>query len=155
MPDALLRPARADDALVVWRIRNEPEVREASFDATPIPLETHRRWFGERIGDASTRLSLVLDPAGAPVGFVRLDVETAHAEIAVALAAAARGHGLGRAAIRRSCLDALAELPDLERITARVKPANDRSLHAFRCAGFRELRRDDDAVELVFLRDGA
>jgi RimJ/RimL family protein N-acetyltransferase len=130
-------------------------VREASFDTNPIPLELHRRWFGERLDDASTRLSLVVDSTGTAVGFVRLDIEGGGAEIAVALSAAARGRGLGRFAIRKVCLEALAERPALEQIVARVKPSNEGSLRAFHAAGFRDRGKGDGAVELVFSRDEA
>ena len=155
MVEAVLRPATDDDAAIVWRLRNADDVRKASFDPTPIELDAHRRWFHERLRDGSTRLYLVLDPARDPVGFVRFDVDDDRAEIAVALTAAARGRGVGRAAIRQGSLAVLGELARVSRVVARVKPGNAASLGAFRGAGFREAGRDDDVVELVFARDDA
>ena len=152
MASLSLRPAEADDCLLVWQLRNDAAARAASNNAEPIPFEVHQRWWQTRLGDPSSVIYIVSPPGGPPAGYVRFAVEDSEAEISIALEAGARGRGYGSAAIRLGS-EALLNEGHARRIVALVKPDNETSLRAFRQAGFLERGRsaasDAEMIELV------
>lgn len=133
--DAVLRLAEAGDAWPVWRLANEPSVRDRSFSREPIPAETHEAWFGSQLKDTKTRF-YVLDVAGTVAAQVRcvLGAEGA-AEVHFAVASAFRGKGLGTLALRLSRERAAKELGGA-RLKAFVIEPNDPSARAFISAGY-------------------
>jgi RimJ/RimL family protein N-acetyltransferase len=147
-PGVELRCAREADARAIWEWRNEPAARAASFSSEAIPYESHEHWFRARLAEPATRFLIAVDPDGAEIGYVRFALSGEEAEIGVGLAPSARGRGYGRRVISGACDELLATSP-VRRVLARVKSANEASLHAFRAAGFVERGRDDEAVELV------
>jgi UDP-2,4-diacetamido-2,4,6-trideoxy-beta-L-altropyranose hydrolase len=148
-----LRRATADDAHRVWEWRNEPATRAASFNTAEVSWEGHQRWFTGRLSDSATRMLIASDAAGREIGFVRFDVAGREAEISVALDVTTRGRGWGRAIIRASSADILRR-GDVDRVIARIKTDNPRSLAGFTAAGFSVNSRgghgDADAWTLLF-----
>ena len=129
-----LRPAGHDDCRRVWLWRNDEATRRASFDATPIPLERHERWFQATLQSPERRLYIV-EAAGEAAGVVRLDLEGERATVSINLAAEWRGRGVGPLALERLTEVAFATL-GLNRLLASVKADNRASLAAFEKAGF-------------------
>jgi RimJ/RimL family protein N-acetyltransferase len=79
---------------------------------------------------------------------VRLDqLDDDLAEISIGLAPEARGRGAGREALCLAAAEARNRL-GVRMLTARVKADNEPSLRSFAAAGFSEVRREDDLVEL-------
>lgn len=129
-----LRPAAPADCAAVWRWRNDPETRRASFDSAVIPWEAHRAWFAESLARADRTLCVVV-AAGVDSGVVRLDIRGADGEVSIHLAPGARGRGVGTAALRALADLAFSSL-GLSRLMASIKPDNRASREAFRKAGF-------------------
>ena len=144
------RPARAGDARLLHRWRDDPAVRAASRLQEPVLYADHVSWL-ERALAAPDRTLLVIEHAGEPVGTVRFDRTSDEAEISVTVAAEARGRGLGRRLIAEACELQLAAWPRLERIVAAVRRENRRSAAAFERAGFRLMASDDEADPLLTL----
>jgi RimJ/RimL family protein N-acetyltransferase len=134
----LLRKVREADCRLLWEWRTEPEVQAASFSSEPIPWERHVEWFRAKLDDPQSRLYLVTDADGAPIGQVRFDLEGQAGVMSVSLARASRGKGLGRQVIRLAAERAFAAA-GLDVIHAYIKHENDASLRAFGHAGFRSL----------------
>lgn len=134
IPSATLRPATAEDCHRVWVWRNDPETRQASFDSSPIDFAAHQAWFKASLERDDRRLYVILAD-GTESGVVRLDISGKEAVVSVNLAPEWRGRGVGPAALQAVSEFAFAVL-DLERLVASVKPENQRSLTAFRKAGF-------------------
>ncbi len=145
-----LRRAEPADAEAVWRWRNEPDARAASRHAEPIPLDEHDRWFERRLGDPNTIFLIVGDKAGNDVGYVRFDLEARRAEISIALEPAARGKGLGVAAIRSASHSLLSE-GRASTIQARIKTDNEASVRAFRRAGYCDGPRPEGTLNMIEL----
>lgn len=148
--DVALRPARLADCARIWEWRNDPETRQASFDAAPIPLETHEAWFRASLGRADRRLYVIL-AEGRECGSARLDLAGGEAEVSIHLAPGYRGRGVGRAALERLAETAFGEL-GVGRLVARVKAGNAASLAAFERAGFTRVV-DGAAVTLARARE--
>lgn len=130
-----LRPAVNDDARSVWRWRNDPDTRAASFDPRPIEYVDHEPWFTARLGDEDTRIFIILDPNRIGVGYVRFDLEGDNAIISIALDSSSRGQGFGTDAILAGCSRILNETT-VVRVLADVKTDNEPSKRAFINAGF-------------------
>jgi RimJ/RimL family protein N-acetyltransferase len=153
-----LRPAGPEDAEVLLALRNDPAARAASFHAAEIAPEEHAAWLAGRLADPGTRL-YVAEFGGAPVGQARVDtVADGVGEISVALDAAHRGRGLGRALVAAASARAAVEL-GLARVEAAIKLSNEASVSAFRAAGYsgdrRIARGGEEAWLLVWTPAGA
>jgi len=145
--DLQLRVAEASDSQLLLDWRNDPETRRWAFESGEIERATHEAWFARRRADPDTVI-WIAEHDGRPVGQIRLDRDGTEAEVSVALAPEARGGGLGRRLIARAAAEARGALA-VERLNARIKPANSASLRAFEAAGFVEAARDDDVVTLA------
>jgi dTDP-4-amino-4,6-dideoxygalactose transaminase/RimJ/RimL family protein N-acetyltransferase len=130
-----LRRATMADAelLLVWA--NDPDVRRASFNTTPIDRETHIAWLRAQLDSADTAF-YICECDGGPIGYARVERrDDSRGEIAVSVDTPHRGQGIGRRLIGLASARAGQEL-GLAEISARVKSENAASLVAFERAGF-------------------
>lgn len=134
-----LRSAQADDCELVWEWANDPVARAASFESTPIPWETHKRWFETKIVDSECLFYIAISKWGQLVGQIRFDIEDDKALISVSLGSEYRGFGLGTKLIQQASKRACAER-NLEAIDAWIKVDNSSSKFAFKNAGYREIK---------------
>lgn len=129
-----LRPATRADRDLLWRWRNDPDTRRASFDAEEIPRERHARWLEDTLARADRRLYVaVLD--GTDVATARLDIAGREAEVSLTVAPEQRGRGVGAQVLEALAREAAAGLA-IFRLIARVRPENAASRRAFERAGF-------------------
>ena len=148
-PRVTLRPATPADGEALWRWRNDPETRRASFEQGEVPREAHARWFAEALARGDRRIWIV-EADGAAAGMVRLDLAEGEATVSINLAPEWRGRGVGPEALSLLAREAFEGLR-LTRITALVKAGNPASRAAFERAGF-SVSRDADPVVLVRAR---
>ncbi len=146
----LLRAAGPGDGerLLAWR--NDPDVRERSFSSAPVSGDEHATWLGRTLADPQRLLLVVEEDGGTALGQVRLDRDGGVAAVSIGLAAAARGRGLGRAALEEAVR--LAGQLGIERLEARIKPDNAASLAAFAAAGFAAEACNSQAGETIMVR---
>jgi spore coat polysaccharide biosynthesis protein SpsF len=130
----LLRPAAPTDCEALWRWRNDPATRRASFQQDEIPLDAHTRWFAESLGRPDRRIYIVV-VNDLNAGAVRLDLDRDEARVSINLAPEWRGQGIGTRALRLLCREVCGS-PELERLSAQVRPENHASRVAFERAGF-------------------
>jgi RimJ/RimL family protein N-acetyltransferase len=134
-PGLALRTATLEDAEDLLRWRNDPMTRSASFNREEISPAEHAAWLERTLADPERRL-LVATEDGVPVGQLRLDrVQEDTVEVHIALAPAARGHGLAAGLIALAARDHAHTL-GATRVLAHVKPDNEPSKRSFRRAGF-------------------
>lgn len=138
-PDAWsLRAATAEDCRMFWEWANDPQVRAMAFHSEPIPWEGHCQWFGRRLVSPSSRLFVLEDADGKPVGQVRFDGVTEGVfEVDVSVSPGRRGGGVGRALIGLG-EGALRHELAVRLCRALVKPCNAASLALFRSSGYQE-----------------
>ena len=130
-----LRPARAEDMLPLWRLVNDPTVRQNSLKTRRIPLEEHARWFNEKLTSRDTAI-WVLDLHGlilAPIRYDREDSETAGVSLHVA--APFRQRGLATKLLDLTWRQACEQL-NVKRIQAVIRRENTASQRTFLRAGF-------------------
>jgi phosphinothricin acetyltransferase len=131
------RAAALGDAAAIARIYNEGiEDRISTFETRPRTAQEIESWFGGHP-------ILVVEEAGAPVGFAALSQFRARAcyagvaELSIYVARTHRGRGAGAVALR--ALVAEAEAAALWKIIAGVFTGNEPSLRLLGAAGFREI----------------
>ena len=146
-PAVRLRPALFSDAITLWRWRNDPQTRAASFSGGAVELAEHERWLQETLGRPDRRL-YVAHAEGRDVATARLDVQGADAVVSITVAPEWRGRGIGTHVLRALVVEAFGA-PGLRRLVARVKPDNAASRAAFARAGFTPAAGDDGALTLV------
>jgi UDP-2,4-diacetamido-2,4,6-trideoxy-beta-L-altropyranose hydrolase len=132
-PSVRMRLALPSDAERVHAWRNDPRVRERSFDTGAIPLVAHREWFSQALASPARRM-LVGELDGTPVGFARFDLEAGDCEISVFLDPERIGSGLGPPLIDAACRWVAGI--GVHRVVARVREDNPGSRAAFERAGF-------------------
>jgi RimJ/RimL family protein N-acetyltransferase len=145
-----LRLATADDLLLYFEWANDADVRRNSFTHEPISLVEHEAWFARNLASPDV-LMLVVESSGTAVGQIRFDVDGAVATISFALAASARGRGLGRQLLRDGVRYLHASFPTVRVARGLVQPGNVASRRAFEAAGFAQVQRGpEEARWLVY-----
>jgi UDP-2,4-diacetamido-2,4,6-trideoxy-beta-L-altropyranose hydrolase len=97
-----LRAAAAEDCAAIWRWNFAPDVRAGSRCTRNVPLADHARWFARAL--LAREPIWVIEEAGVGVGVVRLDaIGGGLTRISIALAANARGRGIGQRAVAAAC----------------------------------------------------
>lgn len=150
-----LKKAEKEDLMFYFALRNEPGVMESSFNPEPINLETHRKWFFQKLTDLNSFLFVVLC-RGRAIGQVRLDIEQDMAEINIAIAPEHRKRGYGSIAIEEACKSTFDKVPRLTKIFAHIKVGNVASVRSFGRAGFVEIGavnyKDNECLEMILER---
>ncbi|MSQ82853.1 MAG: GNAT family N-acetyltransferase [Myxococcales bacterium] len=134
LPAVQLRRATPADAHAVWRWNNHPSVRAVSLSTAEIAWPDHQTWFATKVADPQCRMWIItLD--GAPSGIVRIDRRGCSGTVSIAIDPAARGQGVGPAALRQACSRYFGETGD-NLIEAGILADNIASLKAFAAVGF-------------------
>lgn len=146
-----LRLATEADIGIVFKWRNDPRIANLGVDGAFVSWEEHQHWFDETLR-RDKRILLVVEVDGQPAGVVRYDALDTHREAAISLFLLPDfvGRGLGRRAFVAS-LPYLLKWRTTERIMARVRDDNHRSLKFFHRLGFRKAE-DVSSSRLVVLR---
>lgn len=151
-----LRPARIEDARLLWEWANDPDVRAASFSSASISWEEHLTWFRDKLRQDGCLILIGQDQEGDPVGQIRFDATVdGDFEVGVSVVKAKRGHGLASELIRHGVRALLAQ-KSCNRVHAYAKPVNAASVNAFQQADFKRIGtteiRGNAAVHLIFDR---
>ncbi len=129
------RLAREDDLMLIFNWANDSLTRRMSFNQDPIPLGTHKEWFGKVLNQQKIHLLIIEGYESSnwvPIAQVRVDED---GEISMSLASEFRGQHLatpiikvGIAYIKREFL--------IDKLAAHIKHKNIVSVRAFERAGF-------------------
>ena len=134
-----LRSVLPEDCRLLWEWANDPNARQSSFSADPIPWEEHVKWFSGKLADSKCILLLALDDSGRPLGQIRFDLnDRQEAEIDVTIDGDKRGLGYGPALISAGVEEVFRTTP-VHTLHAFVKVGNIASSRAFEKARFQNL----------------
>jgi L-amino acid N-acyltransferase YncA len=135
-----VRPARADDAVVICEIYNEGIADHATLETETRTPEERRSWLAAR--DARHPV-VVVESDGVVVGWASLNVFNARdvyrhvADISVYVARAARGKGAGTVLLER--LVELGREGGFHKLVLAGFPTNAASVALYQRLGFREV----------------
>ncbi len=127
-----LRRAHPADCERVWAFNFAPDVRAVSGTAEPVSPAQHAAWFAQRLSEVDAPI-WIIESEGEAVGVVRIDRirgPSRFGRISIALDRAARGRGIGQAAIAEATRTWAG--PTL----AEIHPDNLASRAAFEACGF-------------------
>lgn len=140
----VLREAAESDRDLLRDWRNDPTTQRWALEQHLITPEEHAEWFQRKIADPRCAI-WIAEVDGLPVGHVRLEAEGDRAEVHITVAPAARGHGYASQILELAASEAPRRL-GVSHLTAQVKPGNERSIRAFRRAGFAEASRGSGGI---------
>jgi len=146
-----LRPARADDARMVFQWRNDPAIVRLGASNKTVTWEEHAEWFAATMEDG-TRAMFIIERGGEPVGQVRFDRQDKDTcVVSIYLLEQHTGSGLGPPALRAACAEIFRNW-NVGCILARIRHSNARSLAAFAKVGFESWKnRADDHPDLTVM----
>lgn len=138
-PIVSLRRALMADAENLYEWRNAPQTRKHFFDSKPFSWDEHHQWLTQMLARDNCHL-LIAHVGETPIGSLRYDVRDAIAEVSVYLKPGLTGKGLG-VALLKAGNDWVASHLSVNRVLAKIIPANVISQKAFSKAGFVEVYR--------------
>lgn len=134
-----VRPARSEDASMLFEWANDAQVRASSFSPAPILWENHLAWFESKLRDADCRVFIGLDENENPIGQVRFDrTADGEAEIDISVDGKRRGGGIGGELLEAAAAEFF-RTSNARVIHAFVKTENVGSIRAFEKANFRRI----------------
>lgn len=135
------RDALPQDSQMLFDLRNDPAVREVSFNQSAVTQEEHDRWLGQTLASPNRILWIPQDRSLQPLGRVQMDLSDnlKQATISIALDKQFRGKGLGPVVIEKATEMIFADsgaLAGVGSVVANIKPTNTQSCKAFEKVGF-------------------
>lgn len=131
------RKASEEDVMQVFEWSNDPLSRTNSYFSDPIPLETHKKWFAERLKDLSSSI-YIAEVNNVPAGMIRYSLEKNNSVVGILIGEKFRGQGFAT-----DFLVGTAKLHFKENklpIFAYIKVQNKASVRSFEKAGYQKLR---------------
>ncbi len=133
-PALSLRPATIDDAPTLLAWRNDPDTRANSRSTREVTVAEHQQWLA---ASAPNRALFVAELNGKPVGQIRFDRRASApgiAEVSITIAPESRGAQLSAWLLKAAEVQARELL--INTLLAEIRPENERSIRAFKRAGY-------------------
>jgi len=136
-----VRDVEARDLALLLRWANEPVTRRNSFTESRISIDTHSKWFREKLEDDRTAM-YVLEAGGCPAALARYEMlDEAVARVSYSVDHNFRGMKLGTLVLSMTTNAAATRLA-AKRFRACTRVENVASGSCLRAAGYRLLDRD-------------
>lgn len=132
-----LRLATHEDCMLLFKWANDSQVRENAFSPNDIDLESHIKWYENKMNDENTRIFIVLKD-NDEVGQIRVDISDNKGFIDYSIDKNYRGQGIGTEILQLIKL----EITKVNLI-GYVKKENIASMKAFEKAGYEKIEHDD------------
>jgi RimJ/RimL family protein N-acetyltransferase len=114
-------------------LQTQPETRRYSNNPSPPTEDSHRAWLAATLNDPS-RLLMIADVRGTPVGMLRLDRELQNERVNIAVDSRYHHRGIGAAIL------ALArKVRPGHPLDAEILPGNKASRGLFAAAGYKQI----------------
>ena len=94
-----LRPATLEDAKILFKWRNDPQVRAASHNQDEIDFETHLSWLEDSLRNPNRKL-YIAEENGTNVGTIRADWDKNAYTLSWTVELASRGKGIGKRMVK-------------------------------------------------------
>jgi UDP-2,4-diacetamido-2,4,6-trideoxy-beta-L-altropyranose hydrolase len=131
-----MRRATEADSRNLHAWRNSPAVRAVSNDSDEIAFSDHERWL-KGVLASDTRLLLIGEHDGVPIGVVRFDVIDTAALVSIYLVPEQIGQGRGQALLSSAEAWFRANHPGIRTLNAQVRAGNIASQRLFERSGYR------------------
>lgn len=135
MRDTYLRDATEEDIDLLFEWANDKSVRANSFSTSRISYEEHKAWYKNLMGNENCRQYIYMCDEEA-VGQGRVSISGDTAEVGYSICSEKRGMGHGKNLLQLLKERVRQDFPEIEKLTARVKPDNTASRKAFLDVGY-------------------
>ncbi len=132
-----LNTVAAKDCQQIYDWANHPSVRQQSFNTSPIPFESHQKWFESKLKDANCHF-YIGRLNDIPFGTIRFDIKNNKATISYSIAEQFRGQGLGTLLLKLGKKKLVETGTPLNEIIGFVKKENKASQFAFLKLGYQQ-----------------
>ena len=140
--------ATIDDMLDLFELANDPEVRKNSFNQEKIDLETHKKWFNNRV-DNDDFLLLVARNGVNFIGSVRFEKDIDNKFIiSIQIHKNFRGKGLGKKLLQNA-IKKLFNHKENPIIIAKIKSNNLSSIKIFSDSNFKIIENNQKEQFIV------
>lgn len=130
------RNAVESDSEIVYKLSNDPTVRQNSINTQPIGWEEHQQWFTKKVAQDDYRFYLVFDKKNSFIGQIRFELMDGSAVTSISISSEFRGKGLSKKIIKGVCSRIFSEILSLKNIIAYIRPENNVSINSFLSSGF-------------------
>lgn len=141
-----IRLANSNDIKNVFDLFNDDFVRKHSLRSQKISWDEHQQWYTNRLRNTDSPFYIIEDENNDFIGQVRID-NTDETIISISLTQEYRGQRLS-SEILKLC----SEKCGFDNIVAYVKESNERSLRAFKKAGYKLINIDNGICKLVYTK---
>ena len=130
------RKINSSDKNLLYRWRNLNEIVILSSTQKRVTWKDHDKWFEDILLDINTKIYIILNSID-PIGQVKFKKETdIECKIGIYLIAENIGKGMGSYLIDKSCKHIKKKWNNIKIINAEIRKENERSIRAFKKAGF-------------------
>lgn len=148
-----IREAGYEDLMFLYNLKNDLEVRRSSFDPHQVKIETHRKWFKDKL-HSKNRIIFIGEIGDKPVGQIRFDIERRYiAKVDISIVPDFRKNGYGKLLLSEGCKYIFAR-SEVETLVAQIKLSNIASQKLFSRCRFIKRRvinyKGYKCVEMIF-----
>jgi hypothetical protein len=97
-----LRNANKKDLKYIYKLRNEKEAMENSFDKKKIEFNEHKNWFNKKIKDNNSKILIAYNKKYEKIGIIRYDVSHLFAKVSINIENKFRNKGYGFLILKKS-----------------------------------------------------
>lgn len=133
------RKASLADSRLLFRWKNDPDVRRASFRQHAIQFNNHIAWLKAALNNPNI-LIYIVEKESLPAGMYRLECIGDAANIGISVDSKYRGQGVGKKIIKQMILTA--KNVGIKKLIAEVKIDNIPSNKLFLACGFYKVKED-------------
>ena len=132
-----LRPAEDFDCELFWQWQNDPEVRAAALNQSPVAWTTLTDWFVNAQADPQQQIWVIENAISQPIGYIefRLNDHGDQAEINILFDQQHRNHNT-KAILIEIALEHLFATTTVGQVVAQTRSGNIEFEKSFRTAGF-------------------
>lgn len=131
-----LRNAKEEDMLLLFEWANDKDVRNNSFNTSPVSLDAHKDWFYNKLDSGYCDI-FIYYMNEIPVGQVRLEYKGNRAYIGYSIGKDYRGQGHGKNILKLAEQKILEERKNIDYFEAEVKSDNISSKKVFDNLGYK------------------
>lgn len=132
------RKASIEDSQLLFRWKNDPDVRRASFKQNTVRFNDHIEWLNAVFNNPNI-LIYIVEKKSLPVGMYRLELAKETATINISVDLKLRGQGIGKQIIGQMILTA--KNVGIKKLIAEVKIDNIPSNKLFLTSGFIKVKK--------------
>jgi UDP-2,4-diacetamido-2,4,6-trideoxy-beta-L-altropyranose hydrolase len=147
-----VREAKKEDVDIYFQWANDQEVRNNSFNTSPIPYDAHIIWFEKQLESKENKTYVLALPNGRLVASVRFKLDNKKAILSYLIDQEFRNMGLSSTVLTKGSETLFRSCPFINTIEGFVKRVNIASVKAFKSSGFEEVGTDQPDIRCFLKR---